>query len=63
MRSITIPSNDRWLTRFNRRFAIDKSSYDGRFTSRLGRGYCTGSPPEMTYTFTELEPKTNFERV
>lgn len=61
MRTIRVRWSGRWLSRFNKRFAVDKSSYDGRFTSRLGRGYCTtdGGLKWMHYTFTELDPKTN----
>jgi hypothetical protein len=57
MRTVRVPWSDRWLARFNKRFGIDKSSYDGRFKSRLGPGYCTGNPPTMFYTFSELTPK------
>lgn len=54
MRTIRVPWTDRWLTRFNKLFAIDKSTYDGRFTSRLGNGYCTGVPHTgMLYHFTD----------
>lgn len=61
MRVVTIPFTDRWLTRFNQRFSVDKSSYDGHFESRLGPGYCTSSWKNsvmwMHYTFTTIPGK------
>jgi hypothetical protein len=60
MRVVKVPwkLDAKWLTRFNRRFNVDKGTYDGRFTSRLGRGYCTGNPwQKMEYTFTEQPAK------
>ena len=60
MRKVLIPLKDGWLTRFNKRFAVDKSSYDGRFTSRLGRGECTSEMFHrglMVYRFEELNSK------
>jgi hypothetical protein len=53
------PGGMRWITRFNARFAVDKSAYDGRFTSRLGRGYCTyaGGRPWMEYTFLDVSDR------
>lgn len=54
-RSITIPWTSRWLSRFNRRFDVDKGAYNGTFKSRLGPGHCTGQPSTgMTYTFFDL---------
>lgn len=55
---VFVPWTERWLSRFNRRFDIDKSSYDGRFKSRLGAGFCIAGPglKFMEYNFVEVKP-------
>lgn len=57
MRVVKVPWTDKWLTRFNRRFAVDKSSYDGHFKSRLCPGYCIDALWYMEYTFLDAKPK------
>jgi hypothetical protein len=60
MRIVKVPWSSRCLGRFNRLFSVDKSSYDGRFTSRLGKGYCNAHQPFrfMEYTFSDLPERT-----
>ena len=55
VRVVTVPCNNYWLTRFNRRFEI-KKNWDGTFKSRLGWGYCMSGKwgKGMEYTFCEV---------
>jgi len=56
IRVVRVPWQNFWLDDFNQKFRVDKSSYDGRFKSILGPGYCTAdnSMKTMTYNFTDL---------
>ena len=50
-RIIWIPNTNRWLTRFNKWFKIQKN-WDGTFSSRLGFGHCIHNPNGlMGYSF------------
>ncbi len=56
VRVVRVPWNDRWLTRFNKRFNVDKSTYDGFFKSRVGNGYCIDGKTHMAYNFIQTHP-------
>jgi hypothetical protein len=50
-RIVWVPHTIKWITRFNKRFAIRKN-WDGTFSSRLGFGHCIYSPSGyMGYSF------------